>query len=182
MSTAGRGVFVASALLIGVGAVATLLPHRRHVETVGAGERERTAAAAPSGSDPYAALYRPNLCGPVSLALIFRLHDIPVTVDEVAAACEVTGSGITVAELVRVAETRGLRAEPVWADLETLKRVRRPAVIDSPRGHYCVFAGWRGDRALIVDPPRQPELWPVDVLTARWGGLLVTFTPTAGGQ
>ena len=80
------------------------------------------------------------------------------------------------AGLMAAAEQMGLEPCAMHSNIDHLKRLTGPAVIDFPQGHFCVLLDWSGGQARILDPPRPIGTFSVSELEKYWGKHVVIFS------
>lgn len=97
--------------------------------------------------------YQPNQCGPVALYAVCRIQGVPAKIAELAKLAGTDRHGTTAGGIVRAARAKGLETQAWKSTVRHLRRLNGPVIIDFPRGHFVVLAGWKDDRALILDPP-----------------------------
>jgi hypothetical protein len=134
-------------------------------------------------SDEWTKYYEPGLCGPIALYAICKYYKVSTTIDELAELSKFAGSGVSIEGLVGAAKTMQLQPVPLNSTIRHLKRQTGPAIIDFPSGHFCIFLGWNGKNARILDPPRPIQDVPVSELEQHWGKHLILFSapqPLAG--
>ena len=122
--------------------------------------------------------YEPNLCGPIALYAICQAHGVETTIDELSELCGYDGFGVTIAGIVHAAEKKGLAAKAYRSSVSHLKRLQGPAIIDLPRGHFCVLVGWRREGAVVFDPPEKSRIVSRRRFGKQWGGHVITFQGT----
>src|SRR5207237_493860 len=107
-----------------------------------------SGAAAPAGETDQL-YYEPNRCGPTALCGACVALGIEASINELANLSGTDRKGTSIAGLVRAAGKKGLNAHAHRSSLTHLMRLRGPAIIDYPAGHFCVFCGWENGRARI---------------------------------
>lgn len=119
--------------------------------------------------------YQPNLCGPASLYAICRGRGIETNLAELAELAGTDRRGTSVYGIIQAAIAKGLNSQAYEANLNHLQRVKGPAIIDFPAGHFCVLHSWRNGEALLIDPPSPNRLVPASALEAFWGKHVIIF-------
>jgi ABC-type bacteriocin/lantibiotic exporter with double-glycine peptidase domain len=111
-------------------------------------------------------------CGPVSLAVVSRYLDRPVSISEYNADTHAGDLGVcSMADLVHALKKHGFAAVPVRYD-----GTRRPPPHSQPMilyvnsGHFMSVFPSVGGRIVIVDPPSEPKLADWSDLLPHWKG------------
>lgn len=136
--------------------------------------------------------YQEKDCGAVALAVAFRLRGLHIDLDQLRKEVKLDNEGASAATLVDVIKAHQLSAVGVAIDAATLAQRGTLAIIDSPRGHFAVYAGTdkKTGKMLIIDPPGEPRLVAPSDLESTWGGRAILFCspeslepePAPGGQ
>lgn len=120
--------------------------------------------------------YQPNLCGPIALCCICRSFGIEATIDELTELSDFDGQATSVYGLVKAASAKSLHAETFESSVRHLRTISGPAIVDFPKGHFSVFAGWSGDKLLICDPPQKVTAVDLSHFEEEWQGHLILFS------
>lgn len=95
---------------------------------------------------------------------------------ELAELAGLDRKGVTLAGLVKAANSKGLTASAWSSTLSQLQQTAGPAILDWPEGHFVVLVRWEVGAAVLFDPPSGLRTVGTNQLAARWGGHLLTFT------
>jgi len=133
-------------------------------------------------ADDLAKYYQPNRCGPIALYAVCRAYRIETTIAELADLSASDENGTTIAGLVDAAEANGLVAKAYLSSIRHLQRLEGPAIIDFPRGHFCVLFAWKDGKAWILDPPRPTRLVSSAELQKQWNQHVIVFSAPRQGK
>ena len=101
----------------------------------------------------------------------------PVTWQQVCKATDFDGSPSSLLNLSRGATQLGLNAQALECSVAQLRRFGGPAILDYPRGHFCVFLGWSsGGLIRVGDLKTGTTEVSVEDFGKRWGGHLLTLS------
>ncbi|CAO3424110.1 type I secretion system permease/ATPase [Azospirillum doebereinerae] len=116
-----------------------------------------------------------------SLVLLLRFHGIPADPDQIRHQIGHSGAGRTdIADLLRVAKARSLKARAITASADQLAKAALPAIARLRDGAFVVLAKADAERVLIHDPRAgRPALAPLAEFAGLWDGTLVLFTRRA---
>ena len=120
--------------------------------------------------------YQPNLCGPIALCCICRSYGIDATIDELVRLSDFDGKTTSIYGLVQASSTKKLHAVAQKSSSRHLHTITGPAIVDFPRSHFSVFAGWHKGKVLICDPPNTVQSVDLQEFLKEWGGHLITFS------
>ena len=98
---------------------------------------------------------KPLDCGPTCLKMLLDYYGIDVPLEQLTEECNVTVTGCTGADLLRVGRLHGLDMQSYSIDADELVLQDRPAIVNWRYNHWCVFAGRDEDgRVSICNPDR----------------------------
>jgi ABC-type bacteriocin/lantibiotic exporter with double-glycine peptidase domain len=132
------------------------------------------AAAEPP--EKLAAYYQPKQCGPIALFVVCRWHNVEATIEELVGLAGTGRHGSNVAGLIQAAKTKGLDGKGYASSSKHLIRIKTPAIVDYPMGHFSVLLRATSDQITILDPPKKMEDIPMSEFVRRWGGNVIEFT------
>lgn len=144
--------------------------------TLGEARRQPNALSNLGATTALERFYQPNQCGAVALYAVCRIQGVPAKIAELAKLAGTDRHGTTAGGIVRAARAKGLEARAWKSTVRHLRRLNGPVIIDFPRGHFVVLAGWTDDRAVIIDPPAPVATIDVRDLQKNWGGAAITFS------
>jgi ATP-binding cassette subfamily B protein RaxB len=90
--------------------------------------------------------------------------------------------GITLKHIAQIAETMGMSARGVQVPLESLGKLRLPAVLHWDMNHFVVLTAVVGRRITVHDPARGKRVLALGEASRHFTGVAMEFTPTAGFQ
>jgi hypothetical protein len=121
--------------------------------------------------------YSQRDCGPVSLAVICKLRNIHVSIEQLYQMIPVGKKGTNAAALVNTAKDLGLNPIAVKCKSKGFIEKNTLAIIELKKGHFAVFVGVnvKTGKLLIIDLPNEPYyLSPVE-FEKQWGGRAILF-------
>ena len=119
--------------------------------------------------------YNPNKCGIVSLCAICKHFGINSSLEEVMKACNFNNQPINLKQLCEASAKLGLEAKAYNSNSSHLEKLGGPAIIDYPKGHFCVFLGWKGNSIRLLNPSQPIEEITIQELDKKWGRHIVLF-------
>lgn len=119
--------------------------------------------------------HEPNLCGPIAHYAVCFSQGIDTTIGELTELSGYDGFGVTIAGLVHASQKKGLAGKAYASSFRHLRRLSGPAIVDYPRGHFCVVAGVRKEGVVLFDPPEGTRLIDPKDFSADWGGHVIAF-------
>jgi len=117
-------------------------------------------------------------CGVASLAMVLDYHGASIPLDELRELCGTSRDGNSARQLVDTAQSLGLDARGFKLGIEQLKDAKPPLVLHWRMNHFVVLEGFRGPRAIIVDPGTGRTQVESDELSRCYSGVALMFTPT----
>jgi ATP-binding cassette subfamily B protein RaxB len=85
--------------------------------------------------------------------------------------------GVTLVDMVRMAEALRLNARAVRAEMDDLAALQRPCILHWDLNHFVVLVGLRGGTALIHDPARGLRRIKLDEVSRHFTGVALELTP-----
>ena len=120
-------------------------------------------------------------CGSAALATLLSTRSSPISEREILfetldgltdeQKSETMELGLSLLDLRRAAERRGLRAAGYRVTPDFLGKLTRPVMVFiQPHGyrHFAVFRGLRGDRVFLADPARGNVRYPIWRFLEMW--------------
>lgn len=125
-----------------------------------------------------------NMCGPNSLFLFLRLHDVTVSVGEVMKYASPNPEGMSLLELKKACADCGLRTEVTKCTPLDLRQIRYPAIArvhhaaGAARGHYVVLTGLKTDDQIqaIDGTTSEMSVYQISRMSAIWEGYILIAT------
>lgn len=91
-------------------------------------------------------------CGLACLAMVAGYWGRPCDLISLRQRFAISPKGVTLADLVRMAETLGLQSRPLQLELEELPKLALPCLLHWEMNHFVVLSRIKGKRLLIHDP------------------------------
>ncbi len=119
-------------------------------------------------------------CGLACLAMVAGAHGLDTDLPTLRQRFSLSLKGVTLAELVRMADalqfnSRALRAEPL-----ELAQVQLPCVLHWDLNHFVVLVALNRDEAVIHDPARGQLTMKLSELSRHFTGVLLELQPAPG--
>ncbi len=121
-------------------------------------------------------------CGIACLAMVASFHGHRTDLSAMRLRLSPSLKGITLKHVAQIAETRGMTARGVQVPLESLGKLRLPAVLHWDMNHFVVLAGVSGRKITVHDPARGKRVLTLDEASRHFTGVAMEFTPTSGFQ
>jgi ATP-binding cassette subfamily B protein RaxB len=123
-------------------------------------------------------------CGLACLAMVAGYHGHRTTLSHMRRRFPISLRGVTLAQLMAMAEAMALDARPLRAELDELPQLRTPAILHWDLSHFVVLKGarrtLRGWRYLIHDPARGVLHLTADEVSKHWTGVALELAPARG--
>jgi len=117
-----------------------------------------------------------NSCGVAALAVICKHYKLGTSLNDVRQECELSVEGVSIKNLVEAAHRLGLQATPYQASMTFVRRKGGLGIVDYPRGHFCVFLGWKSGQVMLFDPPNGVVEVSPGEFEKGWGKHIVVFS------
>src|SRR6187549_3715363 len=121
-------------------------------------------------------------CGIACLAMVASFHGHRTDLSAMRLRLSPSLKGITLKNVAQIAETMGLSARGVQVPLESLGKLRLPAVLHWDMNHFVVLARVSGRKITVHDPARGKRVLTLPEASRHFTGVAMEFTPTAGFQ
>ncbi len=121
-------------------------------------------------------------CGIACLAMIASFHGHRTDLSAMRLRLSTSLKGVTLKHIAQIAETMGLSARGVQVPLESLGKLRLPAVLHWDMNHFVVLTHVAGKRITVHDPARGKRVLTLAEASRHFTGVAMEFTPTAGFQ
>lgn len=122
-------------------------------------------------------------CGLACLAMIAAFHGHRTTLSHLRRRFPVSLRGLTLAQLMEMAEAIGLSARALRGEMAELPDVRLPAILHWDLNHFVVLKairrGLSGVRYIVHDPARGAVTLDMAEMSAHWTGVVLELEPTA---
>lgn len=117
-------------------------------------------------------------CGPCCLSMILGYYHKIVSLDELHDRCGLSRDGTSAKNLLIAARGYGLRCDGWRLDVEQLRQVKFPCIIQWRRDHFVVLCGFRGSKAVICDPARGVLNIGAAEFDRDYTGICLQFEPS----
>ena len=121
-------------------------------------------------------------CGIACLAMVASYHGHRTDLSAMRLRLSPSLKGITLKHVAQIAETMGMTARGVQVPLESLGKLRLPAVLHWDMNHFVVLAHVAGRKLTVHDPARGKRVLTMAEASRHFTGVAMEFTPTAGFQ
>ena len=121
-------------------------------------------------------------CGIACLAMVASFHGHRTDLSAMRLRLSPSLKGITLKHIAQIAETMEMSARGVQVALESLGKLRLPAVLHWDMNHFVVLASVKGRRLTIHDPARGKRVLTMDEASRHFTGVAMEFTPTPSFQ
>ena len=118
-------------------------------------------------------------CGLACLAMVAAHHGLRSDVPTLRRRFALSLKGVTMADLVRMADALQLSARPLRAELEHLSQLQLPCVLHWDLNHFVVLAALRGDMAEILDPAHGLRRMKLAEVSRHFTGVALELSPGA---
>src|SRR5258706_3863782 len=121
-------------------------------------------------------------CGIACLAMVASFHGHRTDLSAMRLRLSPSLKGVTLKHIAQIGETMGLSARGVQVPLESLGKLRLPAVLHWDMNHFVVLAGVSGKKITVHDPARGKRVLTLAEASRHFTGVAMEFTPTSGFQ
>lgn len=117
-------------------------------------------------------------CGLACMAMIARFHGHDVDLNGLRQRFSVSMSGATLRSLMGLADSLGFAPRALKVELESLPKVRLPAVLHWDLNHFVVLKSVTKDKAIIHDPAFGVRTYSTAELSKHFTGVVLEITPS----
>ncbi len=121
-------------------------------------------------------------CGLACLAMVASAHGHRVDLPTLRQRFSLSTQGVTMADLVRMADALKLQSRALRAELGHLEQLQLPCVLHWDMNHFVVLVGLRRGVATVHDPARGVRRLPLAEVSAHFTGVALELQPTADFQ
>jgi ATP-binding cassette, subfamily B, bacterial CvaB/MchF/RaxB len=121
-------------------------------------------------------------CGIACLAMVASYYGHRTDLSAMRVRLSPSLKGITLKNVAQIAETMGMTARGVQVPLESLGKLRLPAVLHWDMNHFVVLVKVAGRKITVHDPARGRRVLTLDESSRHFTGVAMEFTPTTGFQ
>ena len=116
-------------------------------------------------------------CGLACLAMVASAHGLRTDLATLRKRFSVSLKGVTLVDMVRMAEALQMNARAVRAELVDLPALQRPCILHWDLNHFVVLVGVRSGSAMIHDPARGLRRIKLEELSRHFTGVVLELTP-----
>ena len=118
-------------------------------------------------------------CGAACFAMVLAHHGRWVPLEEARIACGVSRDGSKAANILKAAQSYGMRAESRECTVQQLRETGQfPCIVSWKQKNYVVLRGFSGGKALLNDPGRGSVKTSLAMFERLFGGTVLEFAPT----
>jgi ATP-binding cassette, subfamily B, bacterial CvaB/MchF/RaxB len=119
-------------------------------------------------------------CGLACLAMVAGAHGLDIDLPTLRQRFSLSLKGVTLAEMVRMADALQLNSRALRAEPDELAQVQLPCILHWDMNHFVVLVKLRGDEAEIHDPARGALRVKLPELSRHFTGVLLELQPAPG--
>ncbi len=119
-------------------------------------------------------------CGLACLAMIAGAHGLQTDLATLRRRFPISSRGLTMADVVRIADTLHLQSRPLRAELEEVEQLQTPCILHWDLTHFVVLVSVRRGVATIHDPARGLRRLKLAELSPHFTGVALELQPGAG--
>ena len=118
-------------------------------------------------------------CGAACLGMVLAYYGRFVPLEKLRIECGVSRDGSNALNLLRAAQSYGLKAGGYRVEPEVLRREGRfPCILHWNFNHFVVLCGFSGNKAVLNDPARGTVRVSMEEFDLSFTGILLMFEPT----
>lgn len=121
-------------------------------------------------------------CGLACLAMVAGWHGHRTTLSHMRRRFPISLTGLTLAQLMQMADELGFAARALRGEVAELPHVRTPAILHWDLAHFVVLKTvkrtFAGNRYLIHDPARGAVSLTAEDVSRHWTGVALELAPT----
>jgi ATP-binding cassette subfamily B protein RaxB len=121
-------------------------------------------------------------CGLACLAMVAGAFGLDTDLPTLRQRFSVSLKGVTLADLVRMADELQLNSRALRAELDELAQLQRPCILHWEMNHFVVLVALRRGEALIHDPARGARWLKLEEVSRRFTGVALELQPAPGFQ
>jgi ATP-binding cassette subfamily B protein RaxB len=119
-------------------------------------------------------------CGLACLAMAAGAFGLDTDLPTLRKRFSLSLKGVTLAEMVRMADALQLNARAVRAELDEMPQLQLPCILHWDLNHFVVLVAMRGGQALIHDPARGERRVGAEELSRHFTGVALELQPAPG--
>jgi len=121
-------------------------------------------------------------CGIACLAMVSSYHGHRTDLSAMRLRLSPSLKGITLKHVAQIAESMAMTARGVQVPLQSLGKLRLPAVLHWDMNHFVVLTKVAGRRITVHDPARGKRILLLEEASRHFTGVAMEFTPTTEFQ
>ena len=115
-------------------------------------------------------------CGAACLTMVLAYYKKWIPLEQVRLDCGVSRDGSKASNMVLAARNYGLNADGYSMGVEAVKKEATfPCIIHWNYNHFVVLCGFKGNKAMIVDPARGSMKVPMKTFDRSFTGVCIQF-------
>ena len=118
-------------------------------------------------------------CGLACLAMIFGHHGKRTDLSALRQSWPISMKGMTLAQIIGIAEFAGMSARPLRVELDSLGRLRQPCILHWNMDHFVVLERANARFAVILDPAIGRKKIPISEVSGKFSGVALELAPTS---
>jgi ATP-binding cassette, subfamily B, bacterial CvaB/MchF/RaxB len=118
-------------------------------------------------------------CGLACIAMIARYHGHDVDLNGLRQRFALSLSGISLRNLMALADQLDFSSRPLRVELAALPRVQTPAILHWDLNHFVVLRSISAKTAIIHDPALGVRKLPISELSKHFTGVVLELSPAA---
>jgi ATP-binding cassette subfamily B protein RaxB len=119
-------------------------------------------------------------CGLACLAMVASAFGHRVDLPTLRRRFSVSAKGVTLTEMVRIADDLKLQTRALRAELHDLGQLQTPCILHWDLNHFVVLVSWRRGIAVIHDPARGVRHMGSEELSRHFTGVALELQPAPG--
>ena len=119
-------------------------------------------------------------CGLACLVMVAAAHGLRTDLPTLRQRFSLSVKGVTLADLVRMAESLRLGSRALRAELEDLPQLQLPCILHWDLNHFVVLVDFQRGVAVLHDPARGARRMKLDELSRHFTGVALELQPAPG--
>src|SRR5258706_15904941 len=116
-------------------------------------------------------------CGIACLAMVASFHGHRTDLSAMRVRLSPSLKGITLKHIAQIAETMGMTARGVQGPLESIGKLRLPAVLHWDVNNFVVLTDVSGRKITVHDPSRGKRVLTMDEVSRHFTGVAMEINP-----
>jgi ATP-binding cassette subfamily B protein RaxB len=118
-------------------------------------------------------------CGVACVAMVASSHGWRTDLAAMRLRLAPSMKGVTLQHIAQIAQTMGLSARGVQVPLDSLGKLKLPAILHWDLNHFVVLSQIKGGKFIILDPAVGRRVMKAEELSRHFTGVAMEFTPSA---